>query len=345
MSIEVKNLVKKFGHFTVLKSISLTVHDGEFVTILGASGSGKSTLLRAMAGLEMPDSGQVIIAGRDVTFVCVQDRKVGFVFQHYALFRHMTVLENIAFGLQVKGVPKESSHFKARNLIALVGLVGLERRMPSQLSGGQRQRVALARALAPEPKLLLLDEPFGALDARLRKDLREWLRHLHDRVGLTTLLVTHDQEEAFELSDRILLINHGRIEQDGSPKHIFNEPATEHVATFVGETNRVEGKAESGSINWGPLRFKVPENISEGASVSVLFRPIDVYVTSRLENGEVPGVIRSSRFFGALEEFKIVLAGGFEVVAQVPKGVALQSNFHKGKHVYVQVTSAHVFPR
>ncbi len=345
MSIEIKDLTKMYNGFTVLKGITFSVRKGEFVTVLGASGSGKSTLLRVIAGLELPESGNVVVDGKDVTYIKVQERNVGFVFQHYALFRHMTVLDNIAFGLRVQNVSKGLAHFKARNLMALVGLSGLDRRMPSQLSGGQRQRVALARALAPEPKLLLLDEPFAALDARLRKDLREWLRRLHDRVGLTTLLVTHDQEEAFELSDRILLINRGRIEQEGSPKQIFNQPATEHVATFVGETNRVDGHAESGWVKWGPLQFKAPDHIKDQTPVAVFFRPIDVYVSSQPEDGAVPGTIRSSRFFGALEEFKIVLDGNIEVIAQVPKGVAQQSHFENGKNVYVLITFAHIFPR
>ena len=343
MSILVEKLQKKFNGFTAVKDVSFHVEDGAFVTLLGPSGSGKSTVLRCLAGLEIPNTGKIVIDEEDVTHIPVQDRKVGFVFQHYALFRHMNVIDNIAFGLRVRGKNRSERYEKANQLIKLVGLVGFEKRMPSQLSGGQRQRVALARALAPEPKLLLLDEPFGALDTRLRKGLRAWLRKLHDHIGLTTLLVTHDQDEAFEVSDRIIVMNNGKIEQDAPPKNIFNQPATEFVAAFVGETNRIEGIVQDGIVEWGPFKFSAAKNLANGTKARILFRPIDVYVSSKEESSAVTGTIQVTRFYGALEELKIILRGGSSITAQVPKGVALESGFAVGKRVFVNVTSYHVF--
>ncbi|MBI1882591.1 MAG: ABC transporter ATP-binding protein [Chlamydiae bacterium] len=345
MSISVQHLHKHFNGFKAVNDVSFSVEDGEFVSLLGPSGSGKSTILRCVAGLEIPSSGQIMINSEDVTHIPVEERNVGFVFQHYALFKHMTVFENIAFGLKVRKIPRKERDEKVKQLLELVGLTGFEGRMPSQLSGGQRQRVALARALAPEPKLLLLDEPFGALDTRLRKVLRSWLKKLHDRVGLTTLLVTHDQDEAFELSDRILVIHQGAIQQDASAKTIFNEPATDFVATFVGETNRVEGMVRHGLVEWGPFKFIPLTNLKERTKATVLFRPIDVYVSSQKEKeDEVPGTIQSTRFLGALEELHIKLNDGdFILIAQIPKGVAHESGFGVGKKVYVKVTSFHVF--
>lgn len=344
MSIRVDHLRKHFNGFAAVDDVSLSVADGEFVTLLGPSGSGKSTVLRCIAGLELPDSGLIEISGQDVTSVPVQDRKVGFVFQHYALFRRMTVLENVAFGLRVRGVGKTVCDQKAKELLELVGIEGLGKRMPSQLSGGQRQRVALARALAPEPCLLLLDEPFGALDARLRKELRSWLRRLHDRIKLTSLLVTHDQEEAFELSDRILVMNKGRIEQDAPPQAIFDEPATAFVAAFIGETNRVEGVVDEGVVPWGHFRFKAI-HLKSGTPAAVLFRPNDVYITSQRERGGWPGVIRSIQFLGATASLEIGMEDGVALTAHMPKGVAEQSEFEVGKKVYVMITNSHTFAR
>lgn len=342
MSIRVEKLHKKFNRHAAVEEATFAVGDGEFVTLLGPSGSGKSTVLRSIAGLEKPDGGTIEINKQDVTNVPVQERKIGFVFQHYALFRHMTILENIAFGLRVRGVDKISREKKAAELIELVGLGGLERRYPTQLSGGQRQRVALARALAPEPGLLLLDEPFGALDTRLRKELRSWLKSLHDRIGLTTLMVTHDQEEAFELSDRVLIMNHGRIEQDATPQKIFDEPATEFVATFVGETNAIEGKVSEGVVGWGPFRFKAL-HLKAGAVARVLFRPNDVYVTSKREEGGWPGVITATQFLGPTVSLEIDMGEGCQLTAHVPKGIAAQSDFVVKKNVHVMITAAHVF--
>jgi len=240
--IRVNTLTKRFDDVSVLRDINLAVEPGEFIALLGPSGSGKTTLLRIIAGLEFQDEGNVLVDGRDVSGLSVRDRQVGFVFQHYALFRHMTVAQNIGFGLSVRKrnrPPKHEIEARAQELLRLVQLDGLGKRYPSQLSGGQRQRVALARALAIEPKLLLLDEPFGALDAKVRKDLRRWLRDLHRQMGLTSIFVTHDQEEALELADRVVVMDHGVIEQIGTPEEIYMEPATPFVSHFVGETNHL----------------------------------------------------------------------------------------------------------
>jgi sulfate transport system ATP-binding protein len=245
--ITVNNITKRFGQYAALHGVDLTIQPGEFIALLGPSGSGKTTLLRIIAGLEYQDSGQVLFDGEDVSHRKVADRGVGFVFQQYALFRHMTVAENVAFGLTVRrrksGLSRGQIREKALELLRLVQLEGLAERLPAQLSGGQRQRVALARALAIEPKLLLLDEPFGALDARVRKDLRRWLRDLHRQMGLTSIFVTHDQEEALELADRVVVMNKGRIEQIGTPEEIYSNPATAFVSHFVGETNLLPGAA------------------------------------------------------------------------------------------------------
>ncbi|MCW1429085.1 sulfate/molybdate ABC transporter ATP-binding protein [Novosphingobium sp. JCM 18896] len=243
--ITVNHVTKRFGDFPALHGIDLKIEPGEFIALLGPSGSGKTTLLRIIAGLEFQDTGEVLFDDEDVSRIGVGDRGVGFVFQNYALFRHMTVAENVAFGLNVKKrrdrPSKADIKARAAELLRLVQLDGLGDRLPSQLSGGQRQRVALARALAIEPKLLLLDEPFGALDAKVRKDLRRWLRELHQQMGLTSIFVTHDQEEALELADRVVVMDHGRIEQIGTPEQVYMQPATPFVANFVGETNKLPG--------------------------------------------------------------------------------------------------------
>ncbi|MBB6124747.1 sulfate/molybdate ABC transporter ATP-binding protein [Sphingobium subterraneum] len=243
--IKVQNITKHFGAFAALYGVDLEVQPGEFIALLGPSGSGKTTLLRIIAGLEFQDGGQVLFNDEDVSSRSVGERQVGFVFQHYALFRHMTVAENVAFGLSVrkgKNRPtKAAIRARAEELLRLVQLEGLGHRYPGQLSGGQRQRVALARALAIEPKLLLLDEPFGALDAKVRKDLRRWLKDLHTQMGLTSIFVTHDQEEALELADRVVVMDHGRIDQAGTPEQVYMEPATPFVSHFVGETNLLPG--------------------------------------------------------------------------------------------------------
>jgi sulfate/thiosulfate transport system ATP-binding protein len=239
MSIVVRNATRRFGDFTALDDVSVEIPSGSLTALLGPSGSGKSTLLRVIAGLERPDGGSVEIDGRDATRLPPQRRGVGFVFQHYAAFKHMTVRENVAFGLKVARRPKAEIKARVSELLELVQLPGLADRYPAQLSGGQRQRMALARSLAVQPSVLLLDEPFGALDARVRKELRAWLRHLHDEVHVTTVFVTHDQEEAMEVADRIVVMNHGRVEQVGGPRDLYEHPANAFVMGFVGPVTRL----------------------------------------------------------------------------------------------------------
>ena len=274
--IRLNGITKRFGDYPALHHVDLEVRSGEFIALLGPSGSGKTTLLRIIAGLEFQDSGQVLISGKDVSDQPVAERGVGFVFQHYALFRHMTVAENVAFGLNVRKrrdrPAKSVIKARAEELLRLVQLEGLGSRLPGQLSGGQRQRVALARALAIEPKLLLLDEPFGALDAKVRKDLRRWLRDLHKQMGLTSIFVTHDQEEALELADRVVVMDHGGIEQVGSPEEVYMQPATPFVARFVGESNRLPGTGGSGEIHVRPHDLEIVETGGEQVLVDNVFR-------------------------------------------------------------------------
>ena len=239
MAIEARNVTKRFGDFVALDDVSIEVQSGSLTALLGPSGSGKSTLLRVIAGLEVADAGDVFISGREATALAPQKRGVGFVFQHYAPFKHMTVWDNVAFGLTIRRRPKAEIRKRVDGLLELVQLAGLGKRYPAQLSGGQRQRMALARALAPEPEVLLLDEPFGALDARVRVELRSWLLRLHDEMHVTTIFVTHDQEEALELADSIVVMNKGRVEQVAPPRQLYDEPANEFVMSFVGPVNKL----------------------------------------------------------------------------------------------------------
>jgi len=343
MSIEVQDLTKRFGDFTAVDHVNLHVETGSLVAILGPSGSGKSTLLRMIAGLETPDEGVIRLIGREATHISVQKRNVGFVFQHYALFKHMTVWDNIAFGLQIRHVPRKEIEKRVAELVDLVLLTGMEKRYPKQLSGGQRQRVALARALAPRPDVMLLDEPFGALDAKVREELRLWIRRLHDQTRVTTIFVTHDQHEALEIAHQVLVMDRGKIIQVGSPRDIFDKPATPFVAEFVGESNHLDAEvSRDGKAVWGPFQF--PANgRSEGEHLRIYFRPHDVYLSSQPQTGLAPGWIRRSSFRGALTELEIVLEGNKEILAHVPKGVAQSSGFVDGKNVHVAITAYHVF--
>src|ERR1039457_5226595 len=285
MSVEVKNVTKKFGGFTALDHVSLRVESGELVALLGPSGSGKTTLLRTIAGLEFPDNtgeAHILFYGEDVTHIPASDRKAGFAFQHYALFRHMSVFENIAFGLRVRPQetrpPEKEIRARVEKLLHLIQLEPLAKRFPTQLSGGQRQRVALARALAVEPKVLLLDEPFGALDAKVRKELRRWLRNLHDEIHITTLFVTHDQEEALEVADRVAILRDGRIEQIGTPEEIYDHPASPFVYDFLGNVNLFSGRVREGTVIIGETEFAVEETVGGTDTDAVAFvRPHDIH--------------------------------------------------------------------
>ena len=292
MSIQVKNIEKHFGAFHALNNISLDFPDGQLVALLGPSGCGKTTLLRIIAGLESADGGQVILEGEDATNVHVREREVGFVFQHYALFRHMTVFENIAFGLRVRprATRPNEAEIKKRvtRLLDLVQLSFLADRYPAQLSGGQRQRIALARALAVEPRVLLLDEPFGALDAKVRKELRRWLRTLHDELHITSIFVTHDQEEALEVADQIIVMNKGNVEQIGSPREVYEKPATPFVFDFLGQANRFEGQNSNGIIQIGEDRIQLPQqsNAPQGAVIAFA-RPNELRIHAQPQDNAI----------------------------------------------------------
>jgi sulfate transport system ATP-binding protein len=294
MSIEVRNLDKRFGPTVVCDKLNLDIPAGELVALLGPSGSGKTTLLRIIAGLEVPDSGTVLFHGEDATNTDVRDRQVGFVFQHYALFAHMSIFENVAFGLRVRPKATRPSEKEIRSkvteLLKLVQLAGQADRYPHQLSGGQRQRIALARALAVEPRVLLLDEPFGALDAKVRKELRRWLRRLHDEMHVTSVFVTHDQEEAMEVADRIVVMNEGRIEQQGTPDEVYDHPASPFVLQFLGDVNLFHGRfghgpgGQDGAVSYvRPHELEIVETAREGAVAAVLSQALTVGPNTRLE--------------------------------------------------------------
>jgi sulfate transport system ATP-binding protein len=284
MSIDVRNLTKSYGSFTAVNDVSLHIPTGELVALLGPSGSGKTTVLRLIAGLEGADQGQIFFDGEETTHRGVRERQVGFVFQHYALFRHMTIYDNIAFGLKVRPrkerPSKQEIHERVHALLRLVQLDGLAHRYPSQLSGGQRQRVALARALAVEPKFLLLDEPFGALDAKVRQELRRWLRRLHEKLGLTIIFVTHDQEEALELADRVVVMNEGRVEQVGTPVEVYESPANPFVYSFLGRVNLFHGRIRNGRVKLGEAEFETElSNPAEDVEAVGYVRPHDVEIS------------------------------------------------------------------
>jgi sulfate transport system ATP-binding protein len=295
MSIAIRNVSKEFGTFKALNDVSLDIESGELVALLGPSGCGKTTLLRIIAGLETADQGHILFSGEDTTDVHVRERNVGFVFQHYALFRHMSVFDNVAFGLRMKPRAVRPSEAvikqKVHELLGLVQLDWLADRYPAQLSGGQRQRIALARALAVEPKVLLLDEPFGALDAKVRKELRRWLRRLHDDLHVTSIFVTHDQEEALEVADRVVLMNSGKVEQVGSPQQVWDHPASPFVYGFLGDVNLFHGRAHEGEMRLGEdaqgVRLQIPEHAAtQDAKAMAYVRPHDLDIT-RYTAGQV----------------------------------------------------------
>jgi sulfate/thiosulfate transport system ATP-binding protein len=310
MSIEIRNVSKKFGEFHALRDVSLDINSGELIALLGPSGCGKTTLLRIIAGLETADAGSILFSGEDTTGVHVRERQVGFVFQHYALFRHMTVFENVAFGLRVKPRGQRPSEAqikkKVHDLLGLVQLDWLADRFPSQLSGGQRQRIALARALAVEPKVLLLDEPFGALDAKVRKELRQWLRSLHNEIHVTSIFVTHDQEEALEVAHRVVVMDKGRIEQVGSPGDVYDSPASAFVHGFIGEsiTLPVEVKDSAVHLNGRPLDL-ASDGIAAGAS-TLFVRRHDMLI-GPAGFGPLQGAVTHVRSFGPVQRAETAL--------------------------------------
>jgi sulfate transport system ATP-binding protein len=285
MSILIKDVSKRFGNFVALNKVSLEVPNGSLLALLGPSGSGKTTLLRIIAGLEVADEGTVFHHEENITRYSARERKVGFVFQHYALFRHMTIADNIGYGLRVRGVKKPEREVRVNELLKLIRLEGLGPRYPAQLSGGQRQRVALARALAAKPSVLLLDEPFGALDAKVRQELRQWLRKLHEELQVTSVFVTHDQEEAFEVADHVVVMNHGKIEQIGTPTEVFEQPANAFVMDFLGNVNVFHGRIEHGKAMVPGLTLAYPEYPhAEAREAAVYVRPHELWI-DRHKNG------------------------------------------------------------
>jgi sulfate transport system ATP-binding protein len=344
MSIHVKNVTKRFGRFAAVDNVSLEVPNGELVALLGPSGSGKTTLLRIIAGLEVADDGSVLHHEEDVTSYSPRERKVGFVFQHYALFRHMTIADNIGYGLRVRGVPKAERQARVDELLKLIRLENFGSRYPSQLSGGQRQRVALARALAARPAVLLLDEPFGALDAKVRTELRQWLRRLHEEIHVTSVFVTHDQEEAFEVADRVVVMNQGRIEQVGAPAEVFEHPANAFVMDFLGNVNVFEGSLEGGKPiihgSEAPPPDSPPRNVAD-----VYVRPHELSIERR-RNGEPSIEAKVLHVNPAGLRTKIELrAVAFEqmIMAELTSERASELSLKAGDVVYVSARRAHVF--
>jgi sulfate transport system ATP-binding protein len=352
MSIEARNITKTFGgRSVVLRDVSITVNAGELVALLGPSGCGKTTLLRVIAGLEQPDpgSGPILFHDADVAGTHPRERQVGFVFQHYALFRHMTVFENVAFGLRVKPrdvrPPEATITSRVMDLLRLVQLDAIAHRHPNQLSGGQRQRVALARALAVEPRVLLLDEPFGALDAKVRKELRGWLRRLHDEIHVTSVFVTHDQEEAMEVADRIVLMNQGRVVQTGTPDEVFNSPATEFVMEFLGQVNLFHGRIEGGRFK--TAGWAVPAGASpprEGTPVRLYVRPHDVDVASQSQ-GDTSIMARVAHVWSAGPTVKLELTArsGETIHAEMPHDRFRALGIKKGDDVFANPRSTRLF--
>jgi sulfate/thiosulfate transport system ATP-binding protein len=351
MGIEVRNITKTFGSFTALRDVSLSVATGELVALLGPSGSGKTTLLRIIAGLEEPDdgSGAILFHDEDVARRNVGSRQVGFVFQHYALFRHMTVFENVAFGLRVR--PKRLRpgrnlvKFKVMRLLKLVQLESMAHRYPHQLSGGQRQRVALARALAIEPKVLLLDEPFGALDARVRQELRQWLRRLHDEIHLTSVFVTHDQEEALELADRVLVMNEGRIEQIGTPDEVFHNPSTEFVVKFLGQVNFFHGRLEDGKVHFATVALDSPQHAGTPTQPAHVFiRPHELDVSVEPAGpASLRAVVTRIHSAGPNARIDLQASTGERLCAEMPQNRYRSLNIAVGSTVYVTPGDVKVF--
>ncbi|MFM8635309.1 MAG: sulfate/molybdate ABC transporter ATP-binding protein [Planctomycetia bacterium] len=350
MSIHVRSISKSFGSFRALGDVSLEVPEGTLLALLGPSGSGKTTLLRIIAGLEFPDAGSIEEDGEDITDRHARQREVGFVFQHYALFRHMSVFENIAFGLRVRKAPRADVQARVEELLHLVRLDGLGGRKPSQLSGGQRQRVGLARARAIRPKILLLDEPFGALDAKVRVELRQWLRRLHDEIGMTSVFVTHDQEEAFELADRVVVMNHGKIEQEGSPDEVFDNPATPFVMDFLGNVNVFHGRVENGRAFWHGIPIDCPEYAdAPSREARVYLRPHELElsapgdVANRLGTYLPASVLRVSRV-GAVARVACRPHGSeHELHVDIPSEVARNLQLDVGSSVAITPRRARVF--
>jgi sulfate transport system ATP-binding protein len=350
MTIEVQHIRKQFGQFTALDDVSLKFADGELTALLGPSGCGKTTLLRIIAGLEFPDAGRVLLDGDDASNRHVRERQVGFVFQHYALFKHMTVFENVAFGLRVKPRKDRPSEAvireKVKKLLELVQLDWIADRYPPQLSGGQRQRIALARALAVEPRVLLLDEPFGALDAKVRKELRRWLRQLHDELHVTSIFVTHDQEEALEVADQVVLMNKGHVEQLGTPSDVYNHPASPFVYGFLGNVNLFHGRVNDGVLASGDATFHAPQfaDVKNGEGIAYV-RPHDLDVERYVAGGEGVAVkLRRAHAIGPLAQLDLERADNAQIIeAVIPNERYRELGLRDGETLLVKPKRMHVF--
>ncbi|MEI6126436.1 MAG: sulfate ABC transporter ATP-binding protein [Pseudomonadota bacterium] len=351
MSIEIKNITKKFGAYTVLNDISLQIETGGLLALLGPSGCGKTTLLRIIAGLEYADSGQIFLYDEELTGTSAKDRGIGFVFQHYALFRHMKVFDNVAFGLQV--MPKKARPSKAQiqdsvqHLLEMVQMEWARDRYPHQLSGGQRQRIALARALAMKPKVLLLDEPFSALDAKVRLELRRWLRKLHEEMRITTVFVTHDQEEALELADRIVIINKGRLEQEGTPEDVYDNPANAFVYNFLGNVNVFHCRINQGQAQIGDVNFKIPDNAAAlGVNpIQGFVRPHEVDISRvRRDDTDIEAVIAATRIIGPMIglELECISLNGV-VEAEIHRDAYRELDLKKNMHIFIKLKNVKFF--
>ncbi|HEU0031694.1 MAG TPA: sulfate ABC transporter ATP-binding protein [Kofleriaceae bacterium] len=347
MDITVEHIRKAFGEFPALDDVSLVIPGGKLVALLGPSGSGKTTLLRIIAGIDYADAGTIRFGTVDVTKTTIQARRVGFVFQDYALFDHMTVGDNIAFGLSVRKRPKAEIETRVRELLDRVQLAGLGARFPKQLSGGQRQRVALARALAPEPQLLLLDEPFGALDARVRAELRGWIRRLHDELHLTSIFVTHDQEEALEVADQIVVMNHGRVEQIGEPGEVFDRPASAFVMDFLGGVNVLRGRVDGGRATFGEL--VLPWSGEGSGAARAFVRGHDLVLrpagerTFPVTDHVLPVTVDRVRRVGVAARVVVHTADHGELTAELPHHELASLGIERGASLYAQIRSARIF--
>jgi sulfate transport system ATP-binding protein len=336
MSIELKNVSKQFGEVAAVNDVSFSVNEGELLALLGPSGGGKTTVLRMIAGLEVPTSGDIHIRGERVNDIKVQKRNIGFVFQNYALFQNMNVFKNIAFGLKIKKWKSADIKRRVAELLELLGLQGLDKRYPHQLSGGQRQRVAIARALAPKPSVLLLDEPFGAVDAKIRQELREWLVRLHHDLNVTTLFVTHDQEEAMEVSNRIVIFSRGNLEQIGTPREVYEQPANEFVARFIGVMNVLELEAFQGIGRAGELQFPAP-GFADGEKIRIGFRPFSVQISSDLNQFPYQAVVRQTYFLGVMLRLELVLSSGLILRSRMSKEEYANLALYDGRKVSLQI--------
>src|SRR5512137_171078 len=344
MSIELKGVTKRFGGVTAVNNVTFSVKEGELLALLGPSGGGKTTVLRMISGLEVPTEGDIFIGGQRINDIPVQKRNIGFVFQSYALFKNMTVFKNIAFGLKVKKWKAADIKTRVEELLSLLNLDGLGGRYPHQLSGGQRQRVAIARALAPKPSVLLLDEPFGAVDAKIRQELREWLTTLHHEVNVTTIFVTHDQEEALEVADRIVVFSGGVLEQVGTPREVYEQPANEFVARFIGAMNVLEPEVRGGVARLGELEFPA-HGETDGHKLRIGFRPYAVQISSDLTQYRYHAVLRQTFFLGVLLRVELELQSGLTIRARMTKEEYALQGLEDGKEISFQIRQYRVLAR